>query len=73
MTLGQALSVIGEHGGIPDIGQIDRTLQRELNSLVRRGSLIRYRGYWDTLSPMCGTGPLKTIWALQLANNPLET
>lgn len=62
-TIETALRVIDHIGGLPLIGQVPASVQRELDRLVRSGELFKYRGYWDTLSPVYGMGPLKTIYA----------
>jgi hypothetical protein len=66
-TTRSALRTIVLRGGVPDIGQIDGAVARDLDRLVHQGVLVKYRGYWDTLSPDFGLGPLKTIWAPAVA------
>lgn len=48
---------------VVNIGQISPELKRSLERRVRSGELFKYRGYWNTLSPDWGIGPLKTIYA----------
>jgi hypothetical protein len=55
--------IINDAGALVNIGQISPAQQRMLERHVRRGSLVKYRGYWDTMSPHYGIGPLKTIYA----------
>ena len=62
-TTRSALRTIVARGGVPNIGQIDKIVAKDLDRLVRQGVLVKYRGYWNTLSPDYGMGPLKTIWA----------
>ena len=47
---------------VPNIGQFDKATIRALEVAVKRGELSKYRGYWDTMSPVSGIGPLKTIY-----------
>lgn len=68
-TLGHALAQIEERGAVPNIGQIDGVVKTDLERLVRQGRLRKYRGYWNTLSPDFGIGPLKTIYLGPLAAN----
>lgn len=58
-----ALRTIVARGGVPNIGQIDAVVAKDLDRLVRQGVLVKYSGYWNTLSPDFGMGPPKTIWA----------
>lgn len=62
MTLDEALRTL-EIRPIADIGQLGPALRRQLDRRVKSGELIKYRGYWNTLSPHWGIGPLKTIYA----------
>lgn len=55
--------VLEMQGAIVDIGQVGPAMKRALERRVRSGELIKYRGYWNTLSPVWGIGPLKTIYA----------
>lgn len=64
LTACQLDEMIAERGGVPNIGQITPTVQRHLERRVRRGELAKYRGYWTTLTPAYGFGPLKTIYAV---------
>lgn len=51
-------------GYIVDLGQVPDWMKRQLNSFVKKGLMVRYRGHWDTLHASFGMGPLKTIWAI---------
>lgn len=53
-----------KHGAIVDIGQVPAWMRKQLNAQAKAGALVKYRGYWDTLLPYAGIGPLKTIWAI---------
>lgn len=64
ITARQVLRLILTDGGIPDIGQITPEIATVLKRLVKTGKLATYRGYWNTLLPFAGIGPLKTIYAL---------
>jgi hypothetical protein len=63
-TLESAYEAIERQGVVVDLGQITPAVKRRLDALVRNGTLIKYRGYWDTLLTLIGMGPLKTIWAV---------
>lgn len=63
MTLETANQVLLEDGALVDIGQVDPELRKACERAVRAGRLVKYRGYWNTLSPHFGMGPLKTIYA----------
>ena len=52
------------NGAIVSLGQVPPAMKRQLDRIARAGTLVKYRGHWNTLSPVTGTGPLKTIWAL---------
>lgn len=54
--------IINESGALVNVGQISPAQQRALEKCVRLGNLVKYRGYWNTLSPDFGMGPLKTIY-----------
>lgn len=49
-------------GYVANIGQLSRDEIRDLDRAVRRGLLMKYRGYWNTGAASFGMGPLKTIW-----------
>jgi hypothetical protein len=59
-----AYEAIERQGVVVDIGQVGPDAKRALNRLAEQGVVIKYRGYWDTLLPVIGMGPLKTIWAV---------
>jgi hypothetical protein len=48
---------------IVDLGQVPAWMRKQLDARVKSGELAKYRGHWNTLSPVYGMGPLKTIWA----------
>jgi hypothetical protein len=54
---------------VVDIGQIDKEERRALDRAVKRGEIVKWRGYfWPHRGhPTCGIGPLKTCYAI---NNP---
>lgn len=54
---------IEKHGAIVAIGQVPDWMKKQLDRQAKEGRLVKYRGYWNTLSPRHGMGPLKTIWA----------
>jgi hypothetical protein len=50
---------------IVDIGQLAPATVRELNKLVRRGMLLKWRGKWyPTPGAAYGLGSDKTCWGL---------
>lgn len=51
-----------QSGAIVSIGQVPGWMKKQLDAAAKAGRLIRYQGYWNTLSPIMGMGPLKTIW-----------
>jgi hypothetical protein len=63
ITTSQVEQMLTERGAVVDIGQISGGDRKRLNKAAKEGRLVRYRGYWDTLLPMAGIGPLKDIWA----------
>lgn len=66
-TADTAAEMIEARGAVCDIGQVTPAAKKWLEAEVKAGNLIKYRGYWDTLSPVTGLGPLKTIWVLNTA------
>lgn len=54
---------IEKQGAIVDLGQVPEWMKRQLNVRAKDGTLVRYKGHWNTLLPTMGMGPLKTIWA----------
>lgn len=63
LTTSQAVEIIHVQGYVPDIGQMPKLVRRDLDRMVKRGELCKYRGYWNTGSPAYGVGPLKTCFA----------
>jgi hypothetical protein len=63
-TAETAYEMIEARGAVVNIGQVTPVARKWLDREARAGTLIKYRGYWDTLLPCAGMGPLKTIWAL---------
>jgi hypothetical protein len=63
-TLESAYEAIERRGVIVNLGMITPTVARRLDTLVKEGVLVKYRGHWDTLLTFTGMGPLKTIWAV---------
>ena len=50
---------------IVNIGQIDKPTARQLDRLVRAGTLIKWRGKWFPVAGApWGLGPDKTCWGL---------
>jgi hypothetical protein len=50
---------------IVNIGQIAPATERELNKLVRKGTLTKWRGKWYPVAGASfGLGPDKTCWGL---------
>lgn len=64
MTIETAERMLRSGEAIVNIGQVGRDLERALERAVRQGRLVKYRGHWNTLSPIYGMGPLKTIYVL---------
>lgn len=52
-----------QNGAIVDLGQVPAWMKKQLDKQAKEGRLVKYRGFWNTLSPVMGMGPLKTIWA----------
>ena len=63
-TADTAREMIEARGAVADIGQVTPIARKWLDREAQAGRLVKYRGYWDTLLPAFGIGPLKTIWAL---------
>jgi hypothetical protein len=53
-----------KNGAVVDLGQVPAWMKKQLDAMAEAGSLVRYRGHWNTLLPNMGMGPLKTIWAV---------
>lgn len=50
---------------IVNIGQIAPQTVRQLDKLVRAGTLVKWRGYWYPVAGASfGIGPLKSCWGL---------
>lgn len=58
------LLALEKSGAIVDLGQVPAWMRKQLNETAKSGALVKYKGYWDTLTTFTGTGPLKDIWAL---------
>lgn len=56
--------MLNSDGAVVQIGQIAPAIVRKLDKAAKEGRLVKYRGYWNTMSPWFGMGPLKSIWAL---------
>lgn len=58
---------------IVNIGQIAPDTEKQLNKLVRAGTLIKWRGYWYPVAGASfGIGPLKTCWGLASKYAPAD-
>lgn len=53
---------IAEKGYVADIGQIGPELKKRINRAIRAGTVVKYRGYWDTGHACFGMGPLKSCY-----------
>lgn len=62
-TAASAYKAIDNRGHVCDIGQIGPASRKVLDGLVKDGTLVKYRGHFNTLLTFAGMGPLKTIWA----------
>lgn len=50
---------------IVNIGHIGKETEKQLNKLVRSGTLVKWRGHWFPVAGAShGIGPLKTCWGL---------
>jgi hypothetical protein len=63
-TAATAEYAIETSGYVVDIGQVTPVAKKWLDQQVKAGELVKYRGYWNTLSRAHGMGPLKTIYAI---------
>lgn len=63
LTCEQATQIIEGGGTIANIGQLDAATRRELDRMVRRGVLAKWRGHWFPIEGApYGMGPLKTCY-----------
>lgn len=58
------IAALEKSGAIVSLGQVPDWMKKQLDQQAKDGALVKYRGYWNTLSTFTGLGPLKTIWAV---------
>lgn len=65
ITKEQAEATLGSGEVLVNIGQVDRELQRSLDLAVKRGQIVKWRGFWfPQAGAHFGIGPLKACYAL---------
>lgn len=67
LTKEQIAQHMQERGALADTGQVSVEARKWLDREVKAGRLERYKGFWNTLSPLHGIGPLKTCWRVSVA------
>lgn len=69
--MSHCLETINEGRVLVNIGQVTEDDQRELNRMVRKGTVTKWRGYWHPIpGASWGFGPLKACYALTSAVTP---
>lgn len=64
LTLQDHLAWLDEGAVLVNIGQLEDRCARQLDRLVKRGYLVKWRGRWYPVAgAQFGIGPLKTCWA----------
>lgn len=61
----QALDDICHCKVVVNIGQLDAATKRKLDGMVRKGRIVKWRGYWFPIAGApAGIGPLKTCYGI---------
>lgn len=65
ITKEHAETTLGHGEVLVDIGQIGADLQKSLDLAVKRGMIVKWRGYWHPVAGAhFGIGPLKSCYGL---------